>query len=126
MEFQFFSEFHRLQQLKRLITHKDHPLFKDVSRIRQDVKLREFHHEVVGRLARRMSQITGLSLNITKGDVEPLSVINYGLGGWYEEHFDHRPVPYLREATIMFWVRKFREHNLEQFNFSPNQNSSAR
>ncbi|XP_074605323.1 prolyl 4-hydroxylase subunit alpha-2-like [Brevipalpus obovatus] len=91
-------------QLERVTVSTRLPMIGKVNRIRKDVRLSEFDHEIVGRLARRMSHITGLSLNVTTGDVERLNVFNYGLGGWHEEHYDYRVRPYLRDASIMFWL----------------------
>uniref|UniRef100_A0A8C6XFL8 Fe2OG dioxygenase domain-containing protein n=1 Tax=Naja naja TaxID=35670 RepID=A0A8C6XFL8_NAJNA len=59
---------------------------------------------VVGALGRRAAAITGL--NIQHPYAEYLQVVNYGLGGHYEPHFDHatvsKPVAGLLHGRIAF------------------------
>ncbi len=43
---------------------------------------------LMGRLAQRVSALTGLSHETA----EQFQVLNYGLGGHYEPHFDDSPV----------------------------------
>ncbi|XP_070552707.1 prolyl 4-hydroxylase subunit alpha-1-like isoform X2 [Ptychodera flava] len=73
-------------------------------------------HPVVARLTKRISVITGLS-TLTEQEyrhAENLQVVNYGLGGHYEPHFDHAvddeiqdihlPGSRNRIATWMFYM----------------------
>ncbi|XP_077984418.1 prolyl 4-hydroxylase subunit alpha-1-like [Glandiceps talaboti] len=77
----------------------------------------EDHHTTLGiKLSRRISYITGLSTLSDSGHrhAEAWQVVNYGLGGQYEPHFDHstdedKPDIHLpgsrnRIATWMFYL----------------------
>lgn len=44
----------------------------------------------VGKLDHRISMLTGLNVKHPYG--EYLQVVNYGIGGHYEPHFDHAKV----------------------------------
>lgn len=46
--------------------------------------LKNDDHAVVSKISRRVQDITGL----TVGTAEELQVVNYGIGGHYEPHFD--------------------------------------
>ncbi|KAG8137111.1 hypothetical protein E2320_005663 [Naja naja] len=60
------------------------PLKKEILHPRPELA---FLDPVVGALGRRAAAITGL--NIQHPYAEYLQVVNYGLGGHYEPHFDH-------------------------------------
>lgn len=47
---------------------------------------------IVEKLDQRISALTGL--NVTHPYGEYLQVVNYGIGGHYEPHFDHATVSY--------------------------------
>lgn len=52
--------------------------------------LKDSSHAVIGKLDWRISMVTGLTVNHPFG--EYLQVVNYGIGGHYEPHFDHATV----------------------------------
>ncbi|KAG7239918.1 hypothetical protein INR49_028160, partial [Caranx melampygus] len=56
-------------------------------RISKSAWLKDSAHSVVGKLDRRISMLTGLNVKHPYG--EYLQVVNYGIGGHYEAHFDH-------------------------------------
>ncbi|XP_051521947.1 prolyl 4-hydroxylase subunit alpha-3 [Myxocyprinus asiaticus] len=56
-------------------------------RISKSAWLKESTHAVVGKLDRRITMVTGL--NVQPPYAEYLQVVNYGIGGHYEPHFDH-------------------------------------
>ncbi|XP_032075579.1 prolyl 4-hydroxylase subunit alpha-3 [Thamnophis elegans] len=56
-------------------------------RISQSAWLKDSLDPVIGALGRRAAALTGL--NIRHPYAEYLQVVNYGLGGHYEPHFDH-------------------------------------
>uniref|UniRef100_A0A9J7X299 Prolyl 4-hydroxylase subunit alpha-3 n=2 Tax=Cyprinus carpio TaxID=7962 RepID=A0A9J7X299_CYPCA len=56
-------------------------------RISKSAWLKESAHGVVGKVDRRISMVTGL--NVQPPYAEYLQVVNYGIGGHYEPHFDH-------------------------------------
>ncbi|KAL0973182.1 hypothetical protein UPYG_G00200010 [Umbra pygmaea] len=56
-------------------------------RISKSAWLKESAHPVIGRLDQRISMTTGL--NVQPPFAEYLQVVNYGIGGHYEPHFDH-------------------------------------
>jgi len=53
-------------------------------RISKSAWLKEEEHPAVARLSRRIQDMTGLSTSTA----EELQVVNYGIGGHYEPHFD--------------------------------------
>ncbi|XP_073779538.1 prolyl 4-hydroxylase subunit alpha-3 isoform X18 [Danio rerio] len=80
-------------------------------RISKSAWLKESAHEVVGKLDQRITLVTGL--NVQPPYAEYLQVVNYGIGGHYEPHFDHAtsdssPLYRLktgnRVATIMIYL----------------------
>ncbi|XP_077350362.1 prolyl 4-hydroxylase subunit alpha-3 isoform X2 [Festucalex cinctus] len=60
-------------------------------RISKSAWLKDSAHSVVGKLDRRIAMVTGL--NVTHPFGEYLQVVNYGIGGHYEPHFDHATSP---------------------------------
>uniref|UniRef100_A0A9R1SRB6 Prolyl 4-hydroxylase subunit alpha-3 n=2 Tax=Cyprinus carpio TaxID=7962 RepID=A0A9R1SRB6_CYPCA len=56
-------------------------------RISKSAWLKESPHGVVGKVDRRITMVTGL--NVQPPYAEYLQVVNYGIGGHYEPHFDH-------------------------------------
>lgn len=52
--------------------------------------LKGLAHSIVGKLDQRISMLTGLNVKHPYG--EYLQVVNYGIGGHYEPHFDHATV----------------------------------
>ncbi|XP_043976332.1 prolyl 4-hydroxylase subunit alpha-3 [Gambusia affinis] len=60
-------------------------------RISKSAWLKGSESSTVGRLDRRISMVTGL--NVTHPYGEFLQVVNYGIGGHYEPHFDHATSP---------------------------------
>ncbi|XP_061733352.1 prolyl 4-hydroxylase subunit alpha-3-like isoform X1 [Nerophis ophidion] len=60
-------------------------------RISKSAWLKDTAHSMVGKLDRRISALTGL--NVTHPFGEHLQVVNYGIGGHYEPHFDHATSP---------------------------------
>ncbi|XP_040902432.1 prolyl 4-hydroxylase subunit alpha-3 [Toxotes jaculatrix] len=60
-------------------------------RISKSAWLKGSAHSIVGKLDQRISMVTGLNVNHPYG--EYLQVVNYGIGGHYEPHFDHATSP---------------------------------
>ncbi|KAM4627875.1 prolyl 4-hydroxylase subunit alpha-3 [Polymixia lowei] len=56
-------------------------------RISKSAWLKGSAHTIVGQLDQRISLLTGLNVHPPYG--EYLQVVNYGIGGHYEPHFDH-------------------------------------
>ncbi|NWX04321.1 P4HA3 hydroxylase, partial [Caloenas nicobarica] len=80
-------------------------------RISKSAWLKDTAHPVVRTLEKRMAAVTGLDLRPPYA--EYLQVVNYGLGGHYEPHFDHatsRKSPLYRMksgnriATVMIYL----------------------
>lgn len=58
----------------------------------------------VGKLDHRISMLTGLNVKHPYG--EYLQVVNYGIGGHYEPHFDHATVSWLCKLIGWFsWLK---------------------
>lgn len=57
-------------------------------RISKSAWLKSNEHVHINRVVRRISAITGLDMNFA----EDLQVVNYGIGGHYEPHFDYADV----------------------------------
>lgn len=53
-------------------------------RISKSAWLKEEEHKHIADVSQRVSDITGL----TMATAEELQVVNYGIGGHYEPHFD--------------------------------------
>ncbi|XP_019730140.1 prolyl 4-hydroxylase subunit alpha-1-like [Hippocampus comes] len=62
-------------------TEKSYPVR---TRVSQNAWLKDRDHERVGRMVRRIGEITGLDMSTA----EDLQVANYGVGGQYEPHVD--------------------------------------
>ncbi|XP_041665794.1 prolyl 4-hydroxylase subunit alpha-3 isoform X2 [Cheilinus undulatus] len=60
-------------------------------RISKSAWLKGPAQSTVGKLDQRISMLTGLNVNHPYG--EYLQVVNYGIGGHYEPHFDHATSP---------------------------------
>ncbi|XP_043115248.1 prolyl 4-hydroxylase subunit alpha-3 isoform X3 [Puntigrus tetrazona] len=60
-------------------------------RISKSAWLKESAHGAVGKVDRRITMVTGL--NVQPPYAEYLQVVNYGIGGHYEPHFDHATLP---------------------------------
>ncbi|KAM7412851.1 hypothetical protein PAMA_020304 [Pampus argenteus] len=60
-------------------------------RISKSAWLKDSAHSIVGKLDQRISMLTGLNVKHPYG--EYLQVVNYGIGGHYEPHFDHATSP---------------------------------
>ncbi|XP_026188225.1 prolyl 4-hydroxylase subunit alpha-3 [Mastacembelus armatus] len=60
-------------------------------RISKSAWLKDSAHYTVGKLDQRISMLTGLNVKHPYG--EHLQVVNYGIGGHYEPHFDHATSP---------------------------------
>lgn len=59
----------------------------------------------VGKLDQKISMLTGLNVKHPYG--EYLQVVNYGIGGHYEPHFDHATVSWLWDLfnTLIIWLQ---------------------
>lgn len=66
-------------------------------RISKSAWLRDSDHSVLDKLSRKIQIVTGLSMETA----EELQVLNYGIGGHYEAHFD-----YSREGESNFQITK--------------------
>lgn len=53
-------------------------------RISKSAWLKDNEHEVIAKISQRVMDMTGLSMETA----EELQVVNYGIGGHYEPHFD--------------------------------------
>lgn len=53
-------------------------------RISKSAWLKEYEHKHVADVTQRVSDMTGLTMDTA----EELQVVNYGIGGHYEPHFD--------------------------------------
>ncbi|XP_026233621.1 prolyl 4-hydroxylase subunit alpha-3 [Anabas testudineus] len=60
-------------------------------RISKSAWLKGSAHSIVDKLDQRISMVTGLNVKHPYG--EYLQVVNYGIGGHYEPHFDHATSP---------------------------------
>ncbi|XP_054454254.1 prolyl 4-hydroxylase subunit alpha-3 isoform X1 [Anoplopoma fimbria] len=60
-------------------------------RISKSAWLKGSAHSTVGKLDHKISMLTGLNVKHPYG--EHLQVVNYGIGGHYEPHFDHATSP---------------------------------
>ncbi|XP_072320555.1 prolyl 4-hydroxylase subunit alpha-3 isoform X2 [Eucyclogobius newberryi] len=60
-------------------------------RISKSAWLKDSSHAVIGKLDQRIAMVTGLNVNHPFG--EYLQVVNYGIAGHYEPHFDHATAP---------------------------------
>ncbi|XP_075957014.1 prolyl 4-hydroxylase subunit alpha-3 [Anarhichas minor] len=60
-------------------------------RISKSAWLKDSAHSTVGKLDHKISMLTGLNVKHPFG--EHLQVVNYGIGGHYEPHFDHATSP---------------------------------
>jgi len=67
-------------------------------RISKSAWLKTEEHEHIARVARRINQITGLDMNFA----EDLQVVNYGIGGHYEPHFDYVEVENRNPGAVFF------------------------
>jgi prolyl 4-hydroxylase len=69
-------------------------------RISDSAWLSNSDHQVIERISRRISDVTGLDLTTA----EALQVANYGIGGHYEPHFDHstNKVPFKSSGLKIF------------------------
>ncbi|CAL8362291.1 unnamed protein product [Merluccius merluccius] len=56
-------------------------------RISKSAWLKDTVHPIIGQMDRRIARLTGLNVRTPYG--EYLQVVNYGIGGHYEPHFDH-------------------------------------
>lgn len=64
-------------------------------RISKSGWLRDEESEVIARVSRRVSDFTGLSMTTA----EELQVVNYGIGGHYEPHYDF--------ARVSLWWKSY-------------------
>ncbi|XP_026752045.1 prolyl 4-hydroxylase subunit alpha-2-like isoform X1 [Galleria mellonella] len=77
-------------------------------RISKSAWLRDEESDVVSRISQRVADITGLSMDTA----EELQVVNYGIGGHYEPHFDFarkqenafKKFSGNRIATVLFYM----------------------
>lgn len=53
-------------------------------RISKSAWLRDNEHKIIETISQRVTDMTGLSMDTA----EELQVVNYGIGGHYEPHFD--------------------------------------
>lgn len=68
------------------------------------------HHKYVADISNRVKDMTGLSMTTA----EALQVVNYGIGGYYDTHFDYAESGVTeyerignRVATVLFYVKLF-------------------
>ncbi|XP_026732726.1 prolyl 4-hydroxylase subunit alpha-1-like [Trichoplusia ni] len=73
-------------RFKRAVVHdpKTGELVPAHYRISKSSWLRDSESETIARITRRVSHMTGLSMD----SAEELQVVNYGIGGHYEPHYD--------------------------------------
>lgn len=80
-------------------------------RISKSAWLKDEDHQVVETVGRRLRDMTGLNMDTA----EELQVVNYGIGGHYEPHFDFARKDEInsfknlgtgnRIATVLFYVK---------------------
>lgn len=70
---------------------------------------------IVEKLDQRISLITGLNVKHPHG--EYLQVVNYGIGGHYEPHFDHATVSLL--TWVISTVLSYVNHKSSMFSIKP-------
>lgn len=82
----FYTSVFGLPQLKRATVqnYKTGELEVASYRISKSAWLREEEHRHIAAVAKRVEDISGL----TCSTAEELQVVNYGIGGHYEPHFD--------------------------------------
>ncbi|XP_075974422.1 prolyl 4-hydroxylase subunit alpha-1-like isoform X2 [Anticarsia gemmatalis] len=77
-------------------------------RISKSAWLKDGEHEIVARVSRRVTHMTGLDM----ASAEELQVVNYGIGGHYEPHYDFarkRESAFTKDggnriATVLFYM----------------------
>jgi len=65
-------------------------------RISKSAWLKDEEHSIIRNIALRVEDMTGLSVD----SAEELQVVNYGIGGHYEPHFDFARVSF----KIMYYL----------------------
>lgn len=106
----FDSEINKAIEIARRLQQKagiyiDTPFEVEDYRLAQSAWLKDGQHQVLNRLNERFEDMTGLTMETA----EPLQVQNYGVGGYFCEHYDHsqgRNDSTSREriATLMLYV----------------------
>lgn len=66
-------------------------------RISKSAWLKDHEDEVIERISKRVEDMTGL----TTSTAEELQVVNYGIGGHYEPHFD-----FARVSESIYFITK--------------------
>ncbi|KAH9642930.1 hypothetical protein HF086_011287, partial [Spodoptera exigua] len=97
-------------RFKRAVVHdpKTGELVPAHYRISKSAWLRDGEAETIARISRRVSHMTGLSMD----SAEELQVVNYGIGGHYEPHYDFarkRENAFAKQggnriATVLFYM----------------------
>lgn len=97
-------------RFKRAVVHdpKTGELVPAHYRISKSAWLRDGEAETIARITRRVSHMTGLSMD----SAEELQVVNYGIGGHYEPHYDFarkRENAFAKQggnriATVLFYM----------------------
>ncbi|KAM3964090.1 prolyl 4-hydroxylase subunit alpha-1 isoform 2-T3 [Aphomia sociella] len=96
-------------RFKRAVVHdpKTGELVPANYRISKSAWLRDEESNVISRISQRVADITGLSMDTA----EELQVVNYGIGGHYEPHFDFarqenafKKFSGNRIATVLFYM----------------------
>jgi prolyl 4-hydroxylase len=77
---------HASAQFKRAVVHdpRTGALVPAPYRISKSAWLRDDESPVIAAVSRRVAHMTGLSMDTA----EELQVVNYGVGGHYEPHYD--------------------------------------
>lgn len=84
-------------------------------RVSKSTWIYDAEHKYIKAINERVADMTGLSLN----SAEPLHIVNYGIGGFYDTHFDWTTKNDLsfdelgignRIASIIFYVILTRLH----------------
>lgn len=60
-------------------------------RISKSAWLKEYEHEHIADVCQRVADMTGLTMETA----EELQVVNYGIGGHYEPHYDFARVSFI-------------------------------
>ncbi|XP_062328778.1 prolyl 4-hydroxylase subunit alpha-3 isoform X3 [Osmerus eperlanus] len=80
-------KFHAHPGLRRSVVASGEKQATAEYRISKSAWLKDTVHPIVKQLDQRISMLTGLNVQPPHG--EYLQVVNYGIGGHYEPHFDH-------------------------------------
>ncbi|VDM94636.1 unnamed protein product, partial [Onchocerca ochengi] len=86
----------KLSIIRNLLAEKPEP----VCRIFKSAWLKSVEHEIVKRIDRRLELATNLEIETA----EDLQVHNYGIGGYFEPHYDCALISVISTAVLIFII----------------------